>query len=1817
MALRESIEDQPPHKRSRPPALLDSFEHAFAPTPPSSSISNSVNNISTISPQDSYTGNLIENNSIAGSSSETTVNAFDNSNSSTFSPGSNSMQLHSPTLNSQSSCSQYQDNRSTRPPSLNNQSATNSVSGLISPFDRCLNATTSSEDLSKTPSNGLFQQSSSVATTTAQIGSSINDLYKNIQSPLRQQQSPSQQMAVSLNGSVIGGNYSFIKAANSPSTTNSLVQVKMNSNNIPRGRSFTPSISNVQQPRVQASQNQLLYSMQAHSPHSAIQNGRFIPLSPHHQSIVNQQSIKAQQQSFTYRPTQQHPTTIVSQQGHNYQLIQNQQAQSVGNQNSMQFLVQSNSPVISPQFSSCVLPADAPRLRLLTAQMVLLLHAHKCSQRDKVSAQMKQANPSNSIEITSCQVQQCAAMKSILNHALSCNRGDVCEVQHCVSSRKLIKHWKNCNLMDCPICSPIKAAANQHSRSCKEWQKCIAPEVRSNLVAKIVVSIFPNQDKHHQKDKRMPGLVNYARKIEAEVFDAAQNQDNYFYMLAEKVYKIRKEIEERRSEINKSKQLSSQFPNVKLEKQELQPSSSAPSINVFENHINFRMPYNPDAMAGDKGPPNKVAPSAVDQQHHYDQQLESPYQRNTSRYKSVFSINPSESDIGSKENQMDKDSNLTTENALTAVESNTETEDDMSMIKEENISELQTFVKQEPPDEFTTKEECTDNKEVDAQRLEEREKINSQVLHEIFISDDSIPFRQPVDPILLNIPDYFEIIKRPMDLSTIKRKLDDLEYETPWDLIDDMWLMFTNAWTYNKKTSKIYKMCSRLSENFVQLMNASMTSIGYCCGEKRVYLPQVLFCYGNQLCSQIARDAQYFCYTNKNPVTNLTNDKYTFCFKCFENFKEDIALVGDDPNGKLYDIPKSDFQILRNDNQEMEPFVNCKLCNRKWHQVCALYHENICNDGFVCPKCKVEKNAVCRTNRYTSSRLGNNKLGQWIENRINGFLTKSGYSSLVGKVHIRVLASFDKICEIKPRMRQYFIGQMPDRLPFRSKAIFAFQELDDKEVAFFGLHVQEYDAKAPIPNSRRVYISYLDSVYFFQPKHLRTDIYHEILIGYLDWVKRLGYHWGHIWACPPSEGDDYIFYCHPPDQKTPKQKRLIDWYRKMLDKAILDRVVIEYHDIMKDVVDNDVKSLAQIPYFDGDFWPNVFEDSIKEMEEEERKAKEESEVVKDVTCTSNTLIAESDDDESMSLITSSKRCSTQKKKNQVAKSKAQRKQQSKKLAIGSDLTSKVFATMDKHKEVFFVIRLSDAPSTLSDTDDIVDVDSILPSDLMDGRDAFLNFARERHLEFSSLRRAKYSTMAFLYEIHQQGSDRFVYTCNKCKSHVEVRYHCTICEDYDLCGVCHQSVTHEHPMERLAVAIDITSVAASKLGSSADSAIQASPQQTRQQSIERCIESLLHAVNCRNANCSSHPGCQKMKLVIQHIKQCTNKTSSCQICRQIKMLCHHHARVCTDPNCSFPFCTGLKQKMQKQRALNSQLERRRMMTTMQRSMHPALTSPSSQNSSTVREIQYMPVAQQSQVTNPATIVSNTLGGKPMRTPTIVDRTLFLQDLAIQQRRASPITNQQMNFRRCPVPQPTSSGQHTHQNDMSFQQCRTQDFMIHHNQASSRMLYTVRAPSMYAEDSSSQLRPMLRSSSHLSIPENKQLLINAAAVANQGMDAVWQQNRMLEQQQHALLMRRQQQQQIYLGKMQQDRQCFDESMLPALASSTSNSDRSLPQQPNLFSPSHNHLLGQSQLPSEMLARQFAADDRCSGGQQNSSSMGQMPHSSTSSSSPSNRR
>ncbi|XP_042580719.1 bromodomain-containing protein 3 isoform X11 [Cyprinus carpio] len=78
------------------------------------------------------------------------------------------------------------------------------------------------------------------------------------------------------------------------------------------------------------------------------------------------------------------------------------------------------------------------------------------------------------------------------------------------------------------------------------------------------------------------------------------------------------------------------------------------------------------------------------------------------------------------------------------------------------------------------------------------------------------PFYTPVDAIKLNLPDYHKIIKNPMDMGTIKKRLENNYYWTAGECMQDFNTMFTNCYIYNKPTDDIVLMAQALEKVFLQ-----------------------------------------------------------------------------------------------------------------------------------------------------------------------------------------------------------------------------------------------------------------------------------------------------------------------------------------------------------------------------------------------------------------------------------------------------------------------------------------------------------------------------------------------------------------------------------------------------------------------------------------------------------------------------------------------------------------------------------------------------------------------------------------------------------------------------------------------------------------------------------------------------------------------------------------------------------------------------------------------------------------------------------------
>mmetsp|Transcript_21645 Transcript_21645/g.34203 ORF Transcript_21645/g.34203 Transcript_21645/m.34203 type:complete len:347 (-) Transcript_21645:207-1247(-) len=108
-------------------------------------------------------------------------------------------------------------------------------------------------------------------------------------------------------------------------------------------------------------------------------------------------------------------------------------------------------------------------------------------------------------------------------------------------------------------------------------------------------------------------------------------------------------------------------------------------------------------------------------------------------------------------------------------------------------------------------------------RKRKREKANNlepglqrclQLLNHIQARQDAADFLDPVDWKNLGLVDYPSIVKYPMDLGTVEKKILDGKYKDIQAFAKDMRLIWKNTFTYNVENSDIYRTAESLRDMF-------------------------------------------------------------------------------------------------------------------------------------------------------------------------------------------------------------------------------------------------------------------------------------------------------------------------------------------------------------------------------------------------------------------------------------------------------------------------------------------------------------------------------------------------------------------------------------------------------------------------------------------------------------------------------------------------------------------------------------------------------------------------------------------------------------------------------------------------------------------------------------------------------------------------------------------------------------------------------------------------------------------------------------------
>lgn len=915
--------------------------------------------------------------------------------------------------------------------------------------------------------------------------------------------------------------------------------------------------------------------------------------------------------------------------------------------------------------------------------LLLLLNAVQCKWR-------QQTNEGR------CSLPDCKTMKNALHHMKTCNAGRSCQVKHCFFARRMIKHIENCTNAQCHLRVKLKQfQTGQNPANLTDMDRTPGAHADIPLRSQQIMKLIQNQ----------LTLLLHAHKC------IRRHQTNRGICYRRHCKTLTNVLHHRKT------------CNAGKSCQVAHCSSSAVILKHWENCTRNNCIVCLE-LKFDKHPANQNVSHSI----HFLNDWENSNSEN------CFVCLALKFDIEKDRTQINHTYQKV--NVETTIQQKIQVKQTPKVDVVGNRRNLK--IKKEQSDILFAPAKSTSpaNKSAQADQQQQIQIIAPKYLKEAFL-----PIIEKIECKYLELNPsrkaFHSVDLNKLDVSTIKEKLKTSQYTDPWQFCDDVRQMFDIVCSHNRKISPVYQETSKMSKEFEKEIDGVMQSLGYCCGQKYVFSPNVLYCCREQHCV-ISRDAIY--YSHKN------GQKY--CEKCFKNIQGSEVELSVYPGQPATKISKTEFSEMINDQLFHEPFVECVECGRKLHQICVLHVCAIWPNGFKCDNCHALKGTKRMDHRFTAKSIPNTRLSTYLENKVSSFLKNKDVAAV--DVTIKVLSSGDKVVKVKPGMNARFCRncKLPENFQYTAKAIFAFQKIGGHDVCFFGMYVQEYGSDCPQPNNRRIYISYLDSVQLFQPCNLRTNVYHEILIGYLDYVKRQGYLWAHIWACPPGPGDDYIFHCHPPEQKIPTQKRLQDWYRKLLDKAKLERCVLDYKDIKKDVEERNVTSAAQIPHFEGDFWNNKLENLIVDQ----KKDKTICEV------------------EATAVHQKSMRVKNGNAGNQGVGIKKENITHKTDMAhCDNEFTKKLFATVEKHRKEFIVITLN-TPSDDAIQPPIIDPDPQITCDLMGEREFFLDACKEKHYEFSSLRRAQYSTLVMLTDILSQTGDNLVHICKHCKARVGTWWH---------------------------------------------------------------------------------------------------------------------------------------------------------------------------------------------------------------------------------------------------------------------------------------------------------------------------------------------------------------------------------------------------------------------------------------------------------------
>lgn len=490
-------------------------------------------------------------------------------------------------------------------------------------------------------------------------------------------------------------------------------------------------------------------------------------------------------QVVTVLPQNQATGSLITSQTTSFRTIPSQEQSSQ--------LQSSGAPSIAPKPHAPM--SDQKKKVILQQQQRLLLlrHASKCK-----------AGPA-------CTTKFCEQMVTLWKHMKSCRNKD-CKTSHCLSSRCVLNHYRICKsnglTMTCEVCGPVMLKIRNQERDDGSLDDPLARDQDTTLPTpqpQIPVATASSTQQQH-------GLSDQAQLLQLQAQQSKLNAQLESLKLLEKqqeeLLEQQKSLEEQTRNIKDPSSAQAQHVQEQhvllhqlqkrcqqqqlLIQQELQmqaPAINAASSSQPPSATAQAGPGNDSAVALRRGSGighKRIGKSLSAALNHSEPKESPPEQKRLG--------------IGTKSTLSSK--KLKTSKAATAGKQSAKKVEEVAitpllrMTKEEIQKHLESLNKRIVLSSRMVTHKCR------------------PIIQELLDHKFGWVFKDAVDPVALGLPDYFDVIKNPVHLDLVRKKLENAIYSDMEGCARDTRLVFENAILYNGESSEVGELAQAMLSMF-------------------------------------------------------------------------------------------------------------------------------------------------------------------------------------------------------------------------------------------------------------------------------------------------------------------------------------------------------------------------------------------------------------------------------------------------------------------------------------------------------------------------------------------------------------------------------------------------------------------------------------------------------------------------------------------------------------------------------------------------------------------------------------------------------------------------------------------------------------------------------------------------------------------------------------------------------------------------------------------------------------------------------------------